>query len=372
MRSSRTGFIVIALMSVLALPAMAEDVENKWRVSFSTGFFNAYDSIESDSANTLILRDPTTQEFEAAFNDPRDESSTFGALDAQAGLLGTASVQYAVSKVFMLEGSIGYQVGDIGDVEVSAQIPGLLPVADEIPFRFETFRIEAGEMTRVPIQISALARMRPRAKFNPYFGGGIGYSFIGFDAADEFNELSRNMDASRGIQARVTESTQGSPTLVDFGPELDLEGAAVDARDTFEWHLAAGAELTIKSNWSLFLDLRWVDASRDIGIRFNGSDYLGVPVPNFEDFTTSDLAGQVYGPVRITSGGLIDAGQLVLKPLDTVPPDTNCELQPQSCRLLFDLGNVDGVTDTGSYYVQGGDFSYDGYAVQFGFRYTFK
>ncbi len=372
MRSSRTGFIVIALVSVLAFPAMAEDVEKKWRVSFSTGFFNAYDSIESDSANTLILRDPTTLEFEQAFTDPRDETSAFGALDAQSALLGTASVQYAVSKIFMLEGSVGYQVGDIGDVEVSAQFSGLLPVADEISFRFETFRIEAGEMTRVPIQISALARMRPRAKFNPYFGGGIGYSFIGFDAADEFNELSRNMDASRGSQARVTESTFGNPTLGVFGQQVDLQGAEVDARDTFEWHLAAGAELTVKSNWSLYLDLRWVDASRDIGIRVNGDDYLGIPVPNFEDFTTSDLANQIYGPVSITAGGLIDAGQLVLRPLPTVPPDTNCEVQPQSCQVLFDLGNVDGLTDPGFYYVQGGDFSYDGYAVQFGFRYTFK
>ncbi len=372
MRSSRTGFIVIALVSVLAFPAMAEDVEKKWRVSFSTGFFNAYDSIESNSANRLILRDPRTFEFLQSFTDPRDESSAFGALDAQPALLGTASVQYAVTKTFMLEGSIGYQVGDIGDIELSAQFTGLLPVADEIPFRFETFRIEAGEMTRIPIQISALARMRPRAKFNPYFGGGIGYSIIGFDSTDEFNELSRNMDGAIGIQQRVTESTNGAPTLSDvLGSDQDLLGADVDARDSFEWHLTAGAEFTIKPNWSLFLDLRWVDASREIGIGFNGSDSLGIAVPNFEDFTTSGRGDQVYGPVKI-DGGLIDAGQLTPTPLETVPSDTNCLVQPDNCRDLFDLGNLDTELDSGSYYVQGGDFSYDGFAVQFGFRYTFK
>ena len=53
-----------------------------------------------------------------------------------------------------------------------------------------------GELERVPIQITALARFRPRASFNPYFGAGIGYSILGFDPDPAFDELSLNMDQS--------------------------------------------------------------------------------------------------------------------------------------------------------------------------------
>ena len=35
-----------------------------------------------------------------------------------------ASASYALTRYFVVEGSIGYQKGDLGDVEVQFQIPG--------------------------------------------------------------------------------------------------------------------------------------------------------------------------------------------------------------------------------------------------------
>ena len=80
----------------------------------------------------------------------------------------------------------------------------------------------------------------------------------------------------------LTEATFGAPEpwSSPTGDRIrDLGGATVDARDTFEWHLAGGAELTFKRKWSVFVDLRWTFASRTLHIGFNGGDDLGVPVP---------------------------------------------------------------------------------------------
>ena len=86
---------------------------------------------------------------------------------------------------------------DVGDIEMQAQFVGV-DIPETESFQFSIFRVQAGELERVPIQLSAFARFRPRASFNPYVGGGVGYTIIGFEPSEEFNALSRNLDASRG------------------------------------------------------------------------------------------------------------------------------------------------------------------------------
>ena len=171
-------------------------------------------------------------------------------------------------------------------------------------------------LERVPIRITALVRFRPRASLNPYAGLGIGYTLIGFEPTQQFNQLSRNMDASLGAQAGVSTALFGNPSLVfpqptDVG---DLAGATLDARDTFEWHLAGGAELSIRRNWALFLDVRFTMSSRSLSVGFNGGKDLGIAVPQLVDFIDSPVASQAlaeeFGPYQITAGGLVDAGSI--------------------------------------------------------------
>jgi outer membrane protein W len=381
------------LWAVTVSPAAAEDVSKKWRVAFSAGGYNAKDEVESDSANSLLVLDPCARTatcgpdvnpFLAQYVDPRHDSAVFGKLDVQGALLGTLSVQYAFTQFFVVEGSIGYQTGDIGDVEVSTQFLNDESQVANIPFNFTTFRIPVGEMTRVPMMLTALARLRPRATFNPYFGLGLGYSVNGFEPDPEFDELSRTVDGSRGTPLRVTNSLGAVAGLQTNGDERDLAGATVSLRDSFEWHLVAGAELTVKSKWALYLDVRWVDASRDISVEIdNGS--VGSSIPNFTDFADSPIVphNTEYGPVLVggcarpegavpgdqadCSGGFVDGGRVVL--VANTPFVTNCDAE-SDCRLEF-LPEPDGNPDPGVYYVQGGQFNYDGYTLQLGVRYTF-
>lgn len=365
------SLVWLVLVACASSAALAEDVEKKFRIGFGVGGYNTTDDISSDAANVLQLVDDN-QVFSRVFIDPRDDSAVFGNLGINSGTVATLSAQYALTKIFLIEASVGYGKYDVGDAEIQAQY-GLIDIPDMEEFNFEWYRIPVGQMERVPLQFTALARFRPRASFNPYVGAGVGYSFIGFEPSDEFNQLSLNLDSSLGGQSRLTEATWGgaslsAPSANAIGP---LTGATVDARDTFEWHLAGGAELSFKRRWSVYVDLRWVFGSRSMEIGFNGSDYLGIAVPQLTDFESSPVATAIFGAIQVTTGGLIDGGSLQVRPKQGEPPETDCVETPQNCETFFDPTQPDGVPDTGYYYAQGGSVDYGGVSMQFGVRYTF-
>ncbi len=367
--SSLKAVAVLALVvAVAGSPAGAAQIEKKFRVSLQIGGTNPLDEIQSDAGNRLILVDSDFA-LTHIFTDPRDDSSVFGSLEMKAATGAQAAVQYGLSKIFLVEFSVGYLKSDVGDVEVQAQFDRI-PIDPLINnFNFTTFRIPAGEVERIPVQLTALARFRPRATFNPYVGLGLGYSFIGFEPTDEFNQLSVNLDASRGALTRVGNGLFGDPTL-SRPPQSeveDLTGARVDARDTWEWSFVAGTEMSFKKNWVVFADVRYVQSSRSLSIGFNGSDFLGVPVPQLNDFSeTSVFTETTFGPFFISQGGLVDGGSLQPSPLT---PTADCSTDPEDC--FFDITAPDGRLDLGFYYAQGGEVDYDFVSFQLGVRYTF-
>ena len=168
----------------------------------SIGAFMGLDSIDSDSANLLVLVGPVDNQLSDVFRDPRNDSAVFGALNVDAGPIATVRGQYALTRIFLFEASLGYQKSSISDLELQAQFSGVAPAPNE-QFAFAVFRYEAGEIERVPLQLTALARFRPRARLNPYFGGGIGYSLIGFAPSDDLNDISVAMDGSLGGFSRL-------------------------------------------------------------------------------------------------------------------------------------------------------------------------
>ena len=370
--------VIGVLVCVAALPAFAEDVEKKFRVGLALGGFNPQDKVKSQAANVLVLVDEN-QVPSDLFVDPRNDSAVFGELGIQSAGAATVYGQYAVTKVFILEASLGYSKHDVGEVEIQAQFP-----AQNIPeelgaIDMSFYRVPLGELERIPIQFTALARFRPRASFNPYVGAGIGYSFIGFEPGSEFDDLSVNLDNSVGAQAVIGSSFSNNPgfQLPPQSALTNLVGASVSAGDSFEWHLAGGAELSFRRNWTLFLDLRFTVASQSMNVTFNGTPDLGITVPNLRDFETSSYGSMIYGPFQLSSGGLVDGGSLQWEDrADLSMPATDeeneiCVTNPTECEFAVGEQFQDGQLDPGLYYVQGGSFDYDGIGIQIGVRYTF-
>jgi len=312
--------------SLLAFsPAAAEDVHKRFRLSLALGGYQAQDEIGNDSANVLtVLNDEGEISFR--YIDPRDDAGVSGNFEIQPGSITTLAWQYAFTRFVLLEGSVGYNSNEVGDVEVNA-------LGDE------ALRFSAGKLTRLPVQLTGLWRFRPDKKFNPYVGGGIGYSFVGFDSTDELIELSENMEMSSAKQARLVPDNRGFIIYAD-PPAAPLRGATVQAPDSWEWHVVGGAELSFARRWSVLFELRYSRASEAFHLQFNGEDALGVSVPQGQAQEGSDLAEEVYGPLMVFPGGLLD--------LDD-----------------------DGEVDPALYYVTGGELRYDGIAAVIGVRYTF-
>ncbi len=328
--SSRLRPIVALCLSLAVWGSVAaEDVAKRLRLSLAIGAYESVDEIPSQSANVLtVLNEEGAIEFR--FEDPRSDATVSSDLKIQSGPIATLALQYAVNRMFLLEGSAGYNRSDVGEIEVH-------------PLRSDVVRFSAGELTRVPLplQLTFLARFRPDRSLNPYFGGGFGYTLIGFEPSAELDQFSLNMDRSFYKQARLLPDNRGSVIQIDPSQQLQAMGpVTIEADDAWEWHVAGGVEFGLGSRWALFLDLRYSEASRDFRIQYSGQDNIGVSVPQGQAQVGSELATTTYGPWLVFPGGLLDL-------------------------------DGDGFVDSALYYVQGGALEYDGLSAQFGARFTF-
>ncbi len=332
MNRMRHGLWVVTLgtFGALAVPgtvAVAEEVEGRFRLAVQFGAHNPQGEITSDAGNVLTIIDEAGAVLDE-FVDPRADNTVFGNLGIDNGSLVTLSAQYAVSRFVLLEASIGQERANVGQIEIHELTVGRLA------------RIDAGELTRVPILLTGIVRFRPETKFNPYAGIGIGYGMIGFDPSPELDELSLNLDQSEGRPGYLGSVFNGSfmYPCPDCG-DTRLTGVTVDTTDAFEWHIAGGAEFSFASRWSVFVDLRWIFTDHDFTIEVNGGDPVGVPVPQ-RAMVGYPALNELPGPTYITFGGLLD--------LDD-----------------------DGIVDPGAYYIQDGSMDYSGPSAQIGVRYTF-
>jgi len=349
--------------------ALAEDVEKKWRVGAQIGDYSTVDEVVSDSANQMAILEPPDDTLFLLLLDPRNDSAALGNLEIKPAPRIMATAQYGLTKTVLIELAAGYQKGDIGDIEVQAQFDRVtIPVNQDYVFAID--RVNAGEVEQVPLQLSILGRFRPRARFNPYVGGGIGYTFVGYQPSSDMNSLSVDLDRSVGQFANV--STLGGFDI--SGDPENLEGAEVLAPDYLEWHAMGGAEYGIGKRWTVYADVRYQWASRNLQVRFGDRDQVGSSVPNLTlDRDDPRANPALYGAYFIQEGGLFDGGSIV--PLSTagdIPQDewdTFCASTPDQCEFSFDY--PDGENDPGFYYVKGGTLEYGGWSWSVGFRYTF-
>lgn len=355
---------VACLVLLSANDVGAEEIEHKFRLALSVGGFSASDSQHSPSGNrrALLLPDGTLKD---RIFDPRNDAaaiSDFG-LEPQRG--GVFSASYSLSRLWFVEASVGYRRGRIGNVEVQAQFDGI-PIPNLQRFNFEVFNLDGGTLTQIPVQLTAGIRFRPKASFNPYLGAGVGYSFNSFEPSDELNQLSRDLDQSTGGFSRLTGTQLSGEDLLPAATTQNLSGIKVDAPNAPEWHFGGGFEYSFKRRWAVFLDARYMVYSGRFHMTVNGSDELGISVPNDQVVNTEPGAFGPFGAFSITRGGLIDGGSLV--PVFGAPPGTNCAVSTVNCELT---GPKDGINDTGKYYVHAGSVRYNGAAFQIGFKFTF-
>jgi opacity protein-like surface antigen len=341
--------------------ARAEEIEKRFRIGFAIGGYSISDEQHSTSANVrTILKE--NGEFDSFFQDPRNDQGAFSdfGLEPQAGVM--LSATYAFTRMWYLEGSAGIRRGTVGNVELQAQFFNAVTTVEQ-PFNFTVFNFEAGTIRQVPIELTAGVRFRPKAAFNPFVCGGVGYTINSFEPSDELNELSVDLDRSVGGFRSINVS---GGTFNQALPAVNLSGITVDVPNAPEWHLGGGFEYTFASHWAFVFDSRYTVYSGKFKMTVNNSNELGISVPSDQRFKTDPDAFGPFGGIEISSGGLVDGGSL--RPAPGFPNADCAAITPVNCEFT---GPRDGVKDPGIYYIHAGSVRYDNISLHLGVRYTF-
>lgn len=325
----------------MADSSFAEDVEKKWRLSFSLDSFTTQDEIRSGSDNIAYYADETDTIVLRRF-DPRPDIAATNVCQIEDALQLNVGASYVFNSWFLLEFKAGYSKADIGSLEVTAlfdideEAQELVDQTGEYLFRLYTLSV--GELTRYPIQLSSVVRFRPKSNLNPYVGVGIGYIFTEFESSSELNAFSAGIDHSIGAfqSAYYTGGTIPSDVYHDLAP------VTVEAPDSWEYHILGGIEYTFKKHWAIFLDSQYIFAATRMRIKVDNVEKFGIGFPNGTvELSELDVVADPLGqPYRILSGGGIDF-------------------------------NGDGIYDSGIYYVNGGNIKYGGFSLGIGIKYTF-
>jgi hypothetical protein len=345
---------------MFATSAGAEEIEHKFRVAVSVGGFSITDQQHSSAANVRALLKPDGQ-LDSFLQDPRNDSGAFSDFGLEPQYGGKLSVSYGVSRLWFVEASLGYRRGSVGNVQAQVFFDAA-PTTAENPNNFAIYNFNAGTITQIPVEFTTGIRFRPKAAFNPYICFGIGYSFNSFSPSSEIDDLSLGLSHSQGIFTPVT----GGTLTPEPGPEVALTGIVVDAPNAPEWHFGGGAEYTVARRWSIYLDARYTIYSGRFNMTVNGSNQLGISVPNDQILASDPNALGPFGTYNIDHGGLIDGGSYVPKP--GFPGATCTNESHVNCNFT---GPKDGIKDPGFYYIEAGRIRYDVVSYQIGFKYTF-
>lgn len=318
MRSSSVVKTLVMVLgcSLLAGPAVfAEDTKGKWQFGFGLAYMSISDSIRSNSDVAISNNVLTDQGLpEVVFVDPRPDANVLNEPSIQDSFKFDVNASYGLTRWLALEIWGSYMKAPVGNIEVyidditvtpndgSPTTPG--PISNcgpsgtgtcytytssaPLQTRLNTF-VPVGEITMIPIQLSALFRFRPESPFDPYLGAGIGYTFANMDTSSEFQAVSNqiaNRNISRVCGGEISYCDGDPPPSVKV-PDADLDSVfdagalTVEVQDAFGWHLAAGVDYYMNERFSIYVDARYAWSSGQVDIK--SSDFHQVQVTAIDE-----------------------------------------------------------------------------------------
>jgi opacity protein-like surface antigen len=340
---------VLALLPLSRIGA--EDTKGKWQFGFGLSYFATTDYIRSNSdialsggvvgegglppVNSVDERPDVNM-----LNEPSVRDDSRFDLNASYGLTRWLAVELAASYLKAPVGNIEFftknEIANLtGSGNMSNSPPICGPAQNQPCFIYGTSTptvertnafVPVGELTEIPVQLSALVRFRPESPLDPYVGLGIGYIKTNLDTSAEFRSVSDTLGrlfVSSGDKGDFTSETS-SPThpvpSFNCGPDRNQQCISfrpspprAEVRDSFQWHAVSGIDYYVSERFSWYVDARYVWTNGAVDIRTDG-DY------------------QVQFSVT-------DEGQLVLKHIG------GCPASDPNCGILESPGNYSRVED---------------------------
>ncbi|MGH9869288.1 MAG: outer membrane beta-barrel protein [Candidatus Polarisedimenticolia bacterium] len=298
-----TGGLLAGL--VLASPARAEDLKNKWYLGGNISFLSTMDDVRSNS-NIIVgnfgddgipfTGDPnedqgcTSQDLNETagpFCDPRPDDLLGRESTIEETFRLEVTAGYGLSSWLSLQFDASYFQGDVGPVDafvrqaflgsnIGSQAVGFAALQETV------IPVQAGEITEIPISLSGVIRFRKDSPLNPYlmFGGGI--IFAEMDVDDEVAALNQRL---AGAHIRGARSEWNNDITPDGFAEERAAGTVpfqwpvnVNVEDALEWHIGAGAEYFFNDRFSMVFDARYMFADQSVNITVGSHDQVDLVI----------------------------------------------------------------------------------------------
>ncbi|HET6278964.1 MAG TPA: hypothetical protein VFG08_09290, partial [Candidatus Polarisedimenticolia bacterium] len=251
----------------------AEDTKGKWQFGFGLSYMSTSDSIRSNADVAIAEQTLGEQGLPAVvYVDPRPDDNVLNEPTIEDDFKLDFSASYGLTRWFALEVWASYMQAPVGNIELfyddltntpgdgtQAATPsrcgpagsGACWTYSDSPAQIRTNSfIPVGEITQIPVHLSALFRFRPESPLDPYIGAGVGYVFVDIESSPEFRDVSRAIaarDLTRVCGGEVSYCEGSSPPGMtvpnaDLDTLYDPEALTVQVEDAFEWHLVAGVD----------------------------------------------------------------------------------------------------------------------------------
>ena len=308
LRGTGLALMVVLAGVILAAPAQAEDLRGRWYAGGAISYFTTIDDVRS---NAFIIFTKEFGDDGIPFTGDPNELTACGGLGSAAFFPGQdpfcdprpddllardnvieddfrldLTVGFGLSRSLSLQLDASYFTGQIGPVDVF--IRESIPVANSVnqPFVLNLFKdfqtsvpTAAGEITEIPVSLSAIVRFRQDSPLNPYIGAGIGYVFTDLDVDGDIGRLNNRLN---GLRIRGVGNEFGQEiTPEQFGTVQRLEGQVpnlwpvdIDVSDSFMWHLTGGVEYFFNDRFSMVFDARYQFADTEVTITMRGQDQI--------------------------------------------------------------------------------------------------
>ncbi len=245
------------------IPSTGDEGELTTCVSLEVGYYPEVDPFCDPRPDDLIAREGTI-----------DDALGFG---VTAAFDLTPRVQLALDAA--------YYRSEVGPIDVYATetypfiFQGLVNALHDRDFKEP---IPAGELTQIPLTLTALYRMRPEKSIRPYVGAGAGVILSEIERDDQVDELVSRLETLRirgyanEYGRNVTPPLNRSEFEFDQGLLRFTDDIEVEVDDAYEWHLTAGLEYAIDDRFSLTFDARYLFADREVSIEIMGHKQLDI------------------------------------------------------------------------------------------------
>ncbi|HKY33532.1 MAG TPA: outer membrane beta-barrel protein [Candidatus Polarisedimenticolia bacterium] len=363
----RAAVVCLLALAGGSTPAPAKNLRGVWYFGGNLFYHTTRDSLISNAA------DPA---------DPRPADFLTRETSLEDGVAYGLTAGFGLTDWLSLQLDAGYHKGSLGPVD--AYTEARYPVAGAInpnaltllASKEESIPFSGGDLTQIPVSLSAVLRFRKDRPLNPFLSAGYGRLFLSFDADDEVAALNARMAAMRITRIDNEQGIEITPARHrPFKAEGRVPSSfplSVRVQDSDRFDLRAGMEYALTGRMGLVVNAGYVFVSEPVKLDLAGQDEVILSIFP-EELFREDGSLRLFNSLGGHPNPRVNPSD-PNSPFLTCPKNTTDDFDNDGNPgdLCYDGGNPNFVPrPSGMFLVQGGELDLSGYDVHIGLRFYF-